>query len=214
MYSESHSWVMMPLLLSLAVATAAANDPPRPVFPGAFSVRWNLTKGAHDPLTTVSSGATELDDSGSGKQRDTMLFLRKSDLYPGKTFHMTVETISDWAAGDSWTHKCSNQTAVELCTCEYIAITGVIHYRRSPAATFAGTEVVGGVVLNRWQITPTIVWAVTAGSQPNLLVTAREDFDAPTGPDSIAEQVFGKYTIGPPAPSRWVVPLVWNCSKQ
>ena len=64
--------LVMLLLLSLAVATAAANAPPRPVFPGAFSVTWNLTEGEHDPLPTVSSGATELDDRGSGKQRDTM----------------------------------------------------------------------------------------------------------------------------------------------
>ena len=137
---------MLLLLLSLAVATAAA-DPPSPVFPGAFSVTWNLTEGKNSPsrLPTVSSGATEVDDSGSGKQRDTMLLERKSDLHPGLTFHSTIETISDWAKGDSWTRDCSNQTAVELCTCQYVAITGTIHYQRAPAATFKGEVLVGGV---------------------------------------------------------------------
>ena len=63
--------------------------------------------------------------------------------------------------------------------------------------------------MNRWQISSTIVWTVTAGSQPNLLVTAL--LDDPT--DGLTEQLYGNYTIGPPAPSRWAVPLDWNCSK-
>ena len=58
-------------------------------------------------------------------------------------------------------------------------------------------------------MTSDIVWTVTAGPQPNLLVTALEV--APT--DGMTEQLFGEYTVGPPATSRWVVPLDWNCSK-
>ena len=192
-------------MLLVLVATAAATvDPPKPQFPGAFSVAWNLTEGREGAsMALVSSGSTELDDAGSGRQRETTLLQRNSQLHPGLTYHYVVDAISDWAAGDSWTRTCTNQTAVELCSCLHTPLSGRIPYSRSPAMSYAGDALVGGVLCHRWQISADIVWTVTVGAAPNLLVQAVQ-----TGPE-VAAQDFGCYVLAAPNPSRWDVPIGW-----
>lgn len=192
------------LSLVLVATAAAAVDPPKPQFPGAFTVAWNLTEGKEGAsMALVSSGSTELDDAGSGRQRETTVLQRNSQLHPGRTYYFVVDAISDWAAGDSWTRTCTNQTAVELCSCLHTPLSGRIPYSRSPAVSYAGDVLAGGALCHLWQISADIVWAVTVGAAPNLVVQA-----VLTGPE-VSAQDYSGYVLAPPNISRWNVPVEW-----
>ena len=193
------------MLLLLLLSLVATDEPPNPQFPGAFTVAWNLTEGTGaGSMALESSGSTELDDAGSGRQRVRTLLQRSSHLHPGLTYHYVIDAISDWAAGGSYTRTCTNQTGAELCGCVHAPLSGRIPYSRSPAASYAGTATVGGVPCYRWQLNAAIVWTATAGPAPNLLVDALL-----ADSSGLAEQAFGTYALGAPDPSRWVVPAEW-----
>ena len=63
---------------------------------------------------------------------------------------------------------------------------------------------IDGKTLTRWQVNPSIIWTLTSGAKPNLLIDASES----EGVD-LAEQAFRDYVLKSPAPSRWVVPKAW-----
>ena len=183
---------------------AAAADPPKPQLPGAYSVVWDLTEGTAGSMVVVATGTTDVDDAGQGKQRDVLTIKRKSDLHPGLNFHSVIDTISDYTTGDKWTHSCSNQTITEVCTCERSALSGSIPYIDPADWSYAGVAIIDGKVLTRWHVTPTIIWTVTSGAKPNLLIDALES----EGVD-LTEQVFRDYVLKSPVPSRWVIPKAW-----
>lgn len=88
---------------------------PTPVLPPGYSCVWNLTEGPDVAgLVVVSSGSTEIDQAGRGKQRELTVLERKSQLFPGRTFHMEVESITNYDMGGMWTRTCSNQTGREV----------------------------------------------------------------------------------------------------
>ena len=64
----------------------------------------------------------------------------------------------------------------------------------------------------QWQVavSPNITWIVTKAGPPNLLIRASLTEGAP---EQLTEQEFHKYKVGPPSPSRWLLPAAWNCSK-
>jgi len=79
--------------------------------PEAYTAIWDLKEGPDlVGLVVVSTGSTEIDHAGLGKQRELTVLERESQLFPGRTFHMEVECITNWGAGDMWTRTCSNQT--------------------------------------------------------------------------------------------------------
>jgi hypothetical protein len=196
-------------------ASLIASSPsvPTPVLPAAYSCIWNLTEGADVAgLVVVSSGSTEIDPAGKGKGRELTVLKRKSDLFPGRTFHMEVEAISNYDSGDLWTRTCSNQTAVEVCNCVYTPLSGSIPPPQNPSDwSYVGETTVNGEACTQWQVSvnPPITWTISKAT-PNLLIQASLTEGTPV---ELTVQDFGKYVLAPPAPSRWVLPASWNCSK-